>query len=447
MSQKDKRYSVVIAGGGSTYTPGFVLSLIANQNRFPLRKLKFYDNDAERQKKIGDACAIIMKERAPQIEFSYTTDPKEAFTDVDFVMGSIRVGKYHMRELDEKIPLRYGVNGQETTGPGGMAYGMRSISAIIEIIDWMEKYSPNAWMINYTNTIAIVAEACRRLRPNAKVINICDMPVEIMTRMAKICGLNDYHDLDVNYYGLNHFGWWKEVRDKKTGKDLMPLLKKHISENGYWVGGEFDKETETSWAETFKKAKDCYALDPETLPNTYMQYYYFPQYEVKNADPNHTRTDEIREYRQKIVFGECVRIVKAGTAKGNIWEANAEHSNYIVDICHAIAYNTHEKFFANIPNNGAIANIDSDSIVEVPCWFGADGVQPMATGMAGRFQKGLIEEQQACEKLVVDAYEQHSYTKMWQAFALNKTVPDASVAKKILDDMIPENKPHWPELN
>ncbi|MCT6807684.1 MAG: 6-phospho-alpha-glucosidase, partial [Bombilactobacillus sp.] len=215
MSEKDKRYSVVIAGGGSTFTPGFVLSLIANEDRFPLRKLKFYDNDAERQKKIGDACAIIMKERAPQIEFSYTTDPKEAFTDVDFVMGSIRVGKYHMRELDEKIPLRYGVNGQETTGPGGMAYGLRSIPAIIEIIDWMEKYSPNAWMINYSNTIAIVAEACRRLRPNAKVINICDMPVAIMTRMAHICGLNDYHDLDVNYYGLNHFGWWKEVRDKK----------------------------------------------------------------------------------------------------------------------------------------------------------------------------------------------------------------------------------------
>jgi len=70
----------------------------------------------------------------------------------------------------------------------------------------------------------------------------------------------------------------------------------------------------------------------------------------------------------------------------------------------------------------------------------------MATGMAGRFQKGLMEEQQACEKLVVDAYEQHSYTKMWQAFALNKTVPDALVAKKILDDMIPENKPYWPEL-
>lgn len=446
MVKDDRKFSVVIAGGGSTFTPGFILRLINQQDKFPLRQIKFYDIDAERQKKIGDACAIIIKERAPQIKFSYTTDPEEAFTDVDFVFGSIRVGKYEMRSHDEKIPLKYGVNGQETTGPGGMAYGLRSIPAIIQIIDYMEKYSPNAWMINYSNTIAIVSEACRRFRPKSKVINICDMPIDIMTRMARICGLKDYHDLDFIYYGLNHFGWWKEVRNYKTGEDLMPKLKKYVRENGYYVGGDFDKDTEASWVETFKKAKDCYALEPDTLPNTYMQYYYYPQYEVAHADPHHTRTDEILEYRQKIVFGECKRIVEAGTAKNNIWDKNAIHSEYIVDICHAIAYNTHEKFLANIPNNGAISNLPDDIIVEVPCLFGADGVQPIACGEAGRFQRGMIMEQVTCEQLVVDAYEQHSYEKMWQAFALNKTVPDALVAKKILDDMIPVNAPYWSEL-
>ena len=152
----DKKYSVVIAGGGSTFTPGFVLDLIKSQDKFPMRELKFYDNDAERQKKIGEAVKIIMKERAPQIKFSYTTDPREAFTDVDFVMGSIRVGKYHMRSLDEKIPLKYGVNGQETTGPGGMAYGLRSIPAILQIIDWMQEYSPNA--VSYTHLNPILSD-------------------------------------------------------------------------------------------------------------------------------------------------------------------------------------------------------------------------------------------------------------------------------------------------
>lgn len=99
-----KKFSVVIAGGGSTFTPGIVLMLLANRQRFPLRALKFYDNDAERQQVIAEACKIILKEQAPEIEFSYSTDPQTAFSDVDFVMAHIRVGKYPMREKDEKIP-------------------------------------------------------------------------------------------------------------------------------------------------------------------------------------------------------------------------------------------------------------------------------------------------------------------------------------------------------
>ena len=132
---KLEKQSVVIAGGGSTYTAGIVMMLIENQDKFPLRKLKFYDNDEERQNIVAKACEVIVKERAPEIEFLATTDPEEAFTDIDFVMAHIRVGGLKMREQDEKIPLKYGVLGQETCGPGGMAYGMRSIPGVVELID------------------------------------------------------------------------------------------------------------------------------------------------------------------------------------------------------------------------------------------------------------------------------------------------------------------------
>lgn len=83
-------------------------------------------------------------------------------------------------------------------------------------------------MLNYSNPAAIVAEATRRLRPNSRIINICDMPIGIMDRMAQIVGLKDRNDLVFRYYGLNHFGWWTDVRDK-TGKDLMPKLKEYVA--------------------------------------------------------------------------------------------------------------------------------------------------------------------------------------------------------------------------
>ena len=204
---QDKKFSVVIAGGGSTFTPGIVMMLLAHQDRFPLRQIKFYDNDPDRQKIVADACEIIIRERAPQIKFLATTDPETAFTDIDFVLAHIRVGKYEMRSKDEKIPLKYGVLGQETCGPGGIAYGMRSIGGVVEIVHYMEKYSPNAWMLNYSNPAAIVAEATRRLCPNSRILNICDMPIDIEGKMAQIAGRESLHDIEWKYFGLNHFGW------------------------------------------------------------------------------------------------------------------------------------------------------------------------------------------------------------------------------------------------
>ena len=141
MANKIEPQSIVIAGGGSTYTPGIVLMLIENIDKFPIRKLTFYDNNEARQEIVAKACDIFVKERAPQIEFSWTTDPETAFTDCDFVMCHIRVGLFAMREQDEKIPLKYGVVGQETCGPGGIAYGMRSIGPVIEILDSLSKAS------------------------------------------------------------------------------------------------------------------------------------------------------------------------------------------------------------------------------------------------------------------------------------------------------------------
>lgn len=441
-----KKQSVVIAGGGSTYTAGIVMMLIENQDKFPLRTLKFYDNDQKRQEIVAKACEVIVKERAPEIEFIATTDPEEAFTDIDFVMAHIRVGGLSMREKDEKIPLKYGVVGQETCGPGGMAYGMRSIPGVIELIDYMEKYSPNAWMLNYSNPASIVAEATRRMRPNAKIINICDMPVAIKQGMADITGLKSGNEIVDRYYGLNHFGWWTDVRDKE-GNDLMPQIKAHVEKYGYAPAPDIDNPllAESSWMDTFQKAKDIYAVDKNTLPNTYLKYYLYPDYVVEHSNPNHTRANEVMENREKNIFAECNRIVEKGTAVGTSITAG-EHAEFIVQLAGALSYNTYERMLLIVKNDGAISNIDPNAMVEVPCLVSKLGYEPLCMGKIPHFQKGMIEQQVAVEKLVVDAYEQKSYQKLWQALTLSKTVPSAKVAKQILDELIEANQEWWPEL-
>ena len=438
-----KKFSIVVAGGGSTFTPGIVLMLLDNLDKFPIRQIKFYDNDAERQEIIAKACNVIIKEKAPDINFVYTTDPETAFTDVDFVMAHIRVGKYAMREKDEKIPLKHGVLGQETCGPGGIAYGMRSIGGVLELVDFMEKYSPDAWMLNYSNPAAIVAEATRRLRPNSKILNICDMPIGIELRMAEMLGLESRKDMVIRYFGLNHFGWWTDIRDKE-GNDLMPALKEKVAKVGYNVPIE-GENTEASWNDTFTKAKDVFAVDPTTLPNTYLKYYLFPDYVVEHSDPNHTRANEVMEGREKFVFGECKAIAEKGTAKDSKLHVD-DHASYIVDLARAIAYNTKERMLLIVENDGALSNFDPTAMVEVPCLVGSNGPEKIVQGKIPQFQKGLMEQQVSVEKLTVEAWIEGSYQKLWQAITLSRTVPSASVAKTILDDLIEANKDFWPVL-
>ena len=123
----DKK-AVVIAGAGSTHTPGIIQSLLQKKNELPLRKLALYDIDEKRMHLVYDIMKQFIEQEAPDIEVVVTTDPEKAFTDVDFVFAQIRQGGLQMRRQDERIPLKYGCVGQETCGAGGsISYGIRSI--------------------------------------------------------------------------------------------------------------------------------------------------------------------------------------------------------------------------------------------------------------------------------------------------------------------------------
>lgn len=130
-----KKNTVVIVGAGSTHTPGIIQSLLQKKEEFPLKKLILFDIDEERMNMVKSIMTQFIEEAYENLEVISTSDYKEAFTDVDFVFAQIRQGGLKMRSCDEKIPLKYGVVGQETCGPGGsISYGIRSIPAVIEII-------------------------------------------------------------------------------------------------------------------------------------------------------------------------------------------------------------------------------------------------------------------------------------------------------------------------
>ena len=233
----------------------------------------------------------------------------------------------------------------------------------------------------------------------------------------------------------------------KDGTDYTPQLIDYVSKNGYLTQKAIETQhMDASWQETHRKAADLLAVTPDCLPNTYLKYYLFPDYVVEHSDPNYTRANEVINGREKNVFGAARAITASGEFHGDEFSID-NHASFIVDLARAIAYNTHERMLCIVENKGAISNFDPHAMVEVPCLVGNDGPEPLCQGEIPTFQLGMMNQQVAVEKLVVEAYCEHSYQKLWQALTLSKTVPSAKVAKEILDDLIVANKDYWPELH
>lgn len=438
-----KRYKVVLVGGGSTWTPGILKALTTHMKQFPLSEITLYDIDTERQHIIGEFAKILFDEEAKDVKVVVTSDIETAYTDVDFVFCQMRTGGYMMRELDEKIPLSMNIIGQETCGPGGFAYGMRSIRDMIEMVNQVRKYSPNAWILNYTNPAAIVAMALDRVFPDdKKILNICDQPVNLLRSYANLLDMN-VNDIEPRYFGLNHFGWFTDLRDK-NGNDLLTILKEKIVKEGFLpVDAE---QRDQSWLDTYGMVQQMLIDFPDYLPNTYLQYYLYPEYKLSKLDPNYTRTDEIRDNREKKIFAECARIVEVKSAKDSHVVHNDAHGDMIVEVASSIANNEKNTYIIITRNNGIVSNLDDDVMIEVAATLGINGVSPFSYGKIETFYKGLIEGQHAFEKLTVESYLEGSYTKALQALTINRTVNDAMKARQVLDALVEANKEYWPEL-
>jgi len=439
----NKKSKIVLVGGGSTWTPGILKAMTTHLEKFPIERITLYDIDAERQKVIGEFAKILFEEEAPGVEVDYTTDEVEAYSDVDFVFCQMRTGGFDMRDKDEKIPLKHGLIGQETCGPGGFAYGLRSIRDMVDMVKKVRQHSPDAWILNYTNPAAIVALALDKIFPEEeRILNICDQPVNLLRSFANLIDY-DADKFEPVYFGLNHFGWFTHLYDEE-GKDRMPEIKEEILNGGF---SPVDAEQrDQSWLDTYGMVEDMLIDFPEYLPNTYLQYYLYPDHKLSTLDPERTRTDEVREGREKKVFDECRRIVENGTAKDSEVVHNDAHGDMMIEVAASIAHNLRKTYVVMVRNNGIVSNLPDDTMVEVAASLGANGPQPYAVGEIDTFYKGLIEGQHGYEKLTVEAYMEGSYTKALQALTLNRTIVDAKKAREVLDDLIEANKDYWPEL-
>lgn len=425
---------ISIIGGGGTRTPLLCQGLLKQAKELGIDQIYLTDNNPQRLSLIGKVINTFVSDNDKQPAIVFTDDMKECLQDSSFVFNTIRVGGEDFRILDEKIPLKYDLIGQETVGAGGFAMAIRNIPVILEITKLMQQYCDNAWLINFTNPSGIITQAVHSYSDHNKVIGICDVPETIISVISRISGKAE-KDIYLDYYGLNHLGWAKGVYIE--GKDHLALLLKLIGNYP-----EFDK---------LYGIPARFLQEKGWLANPYLNYYYFTQVALETLkQTSTTRGEEVKRIND-LLFEELTKAEDVqktyfnylGKREDRIdqmiknYDFNLQEGEGYIQVAMKILRGLTkggEIAIINIPNRGAISGLGEEDIVEIPAYLGKNLIRPLSVGTVPPENLMLIQKVKNYENKLIKAVSEKSVEGLILALASNPLVGSLEVAKNMFED-------------
>jgi len=412
---------LVINGGGSSYTPELVDGLLQHTETFPVSEICLTDINSSRLEILCGFTQRMIARSGKSIRVTGTTILPEALEGAAFVNSLIRVGGMDARILDEKIPLKYGLVGQETTGPGGMMKALRTIPPMLEIAHKMEAVCPDAWLINYTNPSGIIAEALGK-HSQVKYVGLCSGPMGWSQQILQLMNVASER-ANIDWVGLNHLGFAIRV----------------------WVDGKDATE------QAVEAAAEHWSVDPEWLralgaiPASYLRYYYHPDRVVEEySRPGHqTRGEVVKGIETELLrqYADPLLDEKPDLLKNR---GGGGYSDVAIAAMEAIYHNRGDRQVVQVLNQGAVDDIPADAAMELPCIVDRLGPHPIRMGGLPLPIRGLIQAVKAYESLAVQAAVEGSRRVAMQALMAHPLVPSWDKAKPLLNDLMEANKPWLP---
>lgn len=381
MSNK-KGLKIAIIGAGSTYTPELMEGLINKKESLPLREIYLMDIDHRKLEIVGGLAKRMIEAADMDVEVVLTDDLDKSLINADFVLVQIRVGKLQARILDEKIPLKYGLIGQETNGIGGFFKGMRTIPVMMDIAKRMEKLCPDAWLINFSNPSGMLAQALLN-HTKVKTLGLCNVPINMISSVKDKLGLPE---AEVEYVGLNHLTWITSI--KYNGKDyLQDAIKQGIN-------SEAMKNIPASgFTPELIKAVGA-------IPSSYLEYYYYRDAKLEHALKQEKSRGEVCvdiENDLLQIYADSELHVKPALLSKR---GGSRYSEAAINLVDSIYNDKRDVQVVNVLNNGAIDFMRDDDAIEISAIIGKDG----ATPIKANFKNEHIKEYM----LLIKAYERHA---------------------------------------
>jgi 6-phospho-beta-glucosidase len=430
---------LTIVGGGGFRVPLVYGALLEKTARLSLDEVVLHDIEGARLERVATVLEGLAAEHGERLPFRTTTDLADAIEGADFVFCAIRVGQLEGRVVDEGVPLGLGVLGQETTGPGGICFALRTIPAMVALAQVIAERAPQAWLINFTNPAGMVTEAVQQVL-GERAVGICDSPSGLCRRVAAALG-REPADLWFDYFGLNHLGWLKGVRDA-GGERLPGLLEDDARLAGFEEGRLFGGE----WLRSLGM-----------IPNEYLYYFYYSSDTVEAirespasrgvflleqqrrfyAQDGQGPAEALASWRATRHDRERSYMAEARSAAGDgsehDIEANSGYESEAMAVLEAIALNTRAVLILNTANRSGLPVLDARAVVEVPAVVGRAGPVPLAVGEVPAHAGALVALMKEVERTTIDAALTGSRELAIKALALHPLVPSVTTARAIFD--------------
>ena len=422
---------LAIIGAGSTYCPELMQGLIRRKEILPLDELRLSDIDESRLNIVGEFCERVLEENDMHPRITRTIDLPRALDGADFVVAQIRAGRLEARIRDEKIPLRFGLIGQETTGIGGFTNALRTIPQMGEIAAAIERYAPAAWLVNFSNPSGIVTEYLLNHTP-IKAVGLCNLPIGAQERIAKLLRL-PMDQVRLETASLNHCGAITAVH--VGGINVLPqLLDPFVLSQ---AAGQ------DSWIQNYRPIIGLLGA----IPNDYLQYFYYRERKLQElqAAPQ-TRGEACVDIESRLLSyyaDERNRVVPPMLAErgGHLY---SEAAIALIVSLSGAASGYH---VVDVQNRGVIDFLPENSVIETSCFVEKDRITRVPLTVApGEALRSLLISVKAYETLTVEAAITGDRQTALRALACNPITADLDKATPCLAEMLLQNRSLLPRF-
>jgi alpha-galactosidase len=363
--QQKNRIVIAFLGAGSVVFTRELLADILSFDELRGVTLALHDIDAERLETAEAIARATAEQLGARPVITASLDRRAVLDGADFVINAVQVGMYAATVRDFEVPAKYGLRQTiaDTIGVGGIFRALRTFPVLAGIAADMRELCPDAWLLNYTNPMAMNVAYLGAIAPDLNVAGLCHSVFWTVHDLSELLGV-PLDEVDYTGAGVNHQAWL--LRFEHRGESLYPRLDELI---------EREPELRRRVRMDMYRRLGYFPTETSEHSSEYVPWYLHHDSEVERlripvGDYLRISADNVAEYHS----------VRAALQAGEPLDVSRDATEYAPQVIHSMVTGTMRRIHANVANRGLISNLPEDYAVEVPCVVDHLGVRPERVG-------------------------------------------------------------------